>query len=345
MKLLILGGTVFLGRHLVMAAQARGHEVTIFNRGVHGPDLFPEVEHLQGDRSTNDLAALQGRQWDAVIDTNGYAPGKVRTSARLLSSAVRHYTFISTISVYADFSTPGMDESAPLSTMTPEELQATEQVKSPESGTVARIYGEHYGALKALCEQALVETFTGASLVVRPGLIVGPYDQSDRFTYWPRRIAAGGEVLAPGRPERPIQLIDARDLAEWIIRLSEQGQTGTYNATGPDYRLSMQQVLEMSKQTTGSDAAFLWLDDAFLLTHGATPWSQIPLWLPDETSNAGFSEVDVSRALAAGLTFRPLTETIRDTLAWDATRSTDTTYAAGLPTDQETRLLQAWRQR
>ncbi len=272
-------------------------------------------------------------------------PGKVRTSARLLSGAVRHYTFISTISVYADFSTPGITESAPVSTMTPEELQATEQIKSPESGTVARIYGEHYGALKALCEQALVETFTGASLVVRPGLIVGPYDYSDRFPYWPRRIAAGGEVLAPGRPERLVQLIDARDLAEWIIRLSEQGQTGTYNATGPDYRLSMQQVLKMSKQTTGSDATFLWLDDAFLLAHGATPWSQIPLWLPDETSTAGFSEVDISRALAAGLTFRPLAETIRDTLAWDATRPADTAHAAGLPPDQEARLLQAWQQR
>src|SRR5689334_6385973 len=209
MKLLILGGTIFVGRHLIDAALSRGHEVTIFNRGLHGPDLYPDVEQLRGTRE-GDLTALQGRQWDAVIDTNGYVPSIVRASAQLLANVVTHYTFISSISVYAEFSHKGMDETAPVGTITAEQIKEAEQVIPPKKGTTARAYGPSYGPLKALCEQVAEEMMPGRVLVIRPGLIVGPYDYSDRFTYWPYRLARGGEVLAPGRPDSPVQLIDVR---------------------------------------------------------------------------------------------------------------------------------------
>src|SRR5579872_4273010 len=234
MKLLILGGTVFLGRHIVEAALARGHEVTLFNRGQHNPDLFPEVEKLRGDRN-GDLAALQGRQWDAAIDTSGFVPRVVRASAEALANAVKHYTFISSISVYADFTKLGIDESSPVAKLVDE--------------SVEEVTGETYGGLKALCEQAAEEALPGKVLIVRPGLIVGPDDQTDRFTYWPYRVAQGGEMLAPGRPAHQEQFIDVRDLAQWIVRMVEAGKTGVYNATGPDYVLSTQQLLEVCKRS------------------------------------------------------------------------------------------------
>ncbi|GAC1506692.1 MAG: SDR family oxidoreductase [Ktedonobacteraceae bacterium] len=343
MKMLILGGTIFLGRHLVEAARARGHEVTLFNRGLHDPALFPDVERLRGDRG-GDLAALRGRHWDAAIDTNGYVPSKVCATARVLADTVRHYTFISSVSVYADLSTPDVDEEAPVSTLTPEQVQAAEEIEPPRLGTVAMAYGEHYGALKALCERKLTEMLPGRVLHVRPGLIVGPYDYSDRFTYWPQRVARGGEVLAPGRPERGVQLIDARDLAAWIIRMGEVGQTGTYNATGPDHLLTMQRVLETCRSVTNSNAMFTWLDDAFLLSNGAAPWGQVPLWIPDDAGMPGFLAMSTARARAAGLTFRPLAETVRDTLAWDDTRPSNSEREAGLSADQEAHLLHGWHE-
>jgi 2'-hydroxyisoflavone reductase len=344
MKILILGGTIFLGRHLVDAALERGHEVTLFNRGQHGPDLYPRIERLLGDRR-GDLQALGGRQWDAVIDTNGYVPSVVLASARLLAGAIGQYVFISTVSVYADVSVIGVDENAPVLTMTPEQLREVESIVPPAKGTVARAYGEHYGALKALCEQAVEEYLPGRVLTVRPGLIVGPYDYSDRFTYWPARIARGGEVLALGRPERSVQLIDARDLAEWIIRMVEAGQMGTYNATGPAEPLSMGQILDACKQVSGSDATFTWVDEAFLLGEKVQPWSQLPLWLPEEPELAGFNALGIERALAAGLTFRPIVETARDTLTWDATRPVGEERQAGLAADEEARLLRVWHER
>jgi 2'-hydroxyisoflavone reductase len=344
MKILILGGTVFLGRHLVDAALAQGHDVTIFHRGLHAWSPIPDVEQLRGDR-TNDLTALRGRQWDRVIDTSGYVPGTVRASSQLLANQVTHYTFLSSISVYADFHTPASSETAPVSTITSTEVQAAEQIQPPARGTVARSYGDHYGALKALCEQALMETLPGRSLAIRPGLIVGPYDYSDRFPYWPRRVARGGEVLAPGRPERPLQFIDARDLAEWIVRMSETEQIGVYNASGPNDPLSMQQLLEQCKQVTRSDATFCWLDDAFLLAEGVVPWSQMPLWIPDEANMPGFLSVNCSKAFAAGLTFRPLTETIHDTWVWDMTRPSDIEWEAGLDAEREAQLLHTWHRR
>lgn len=343
MRILILGGTIFLGRHLVEAALRSGHEVTLFNRGQHGRDLYPQVERLFGDRRGN-LSALEHRQWDAVIDTNGYIPSVVRASASLLANAVKQYVFISSISVYNDVSVIGVDEAASVATITPEQLHEVEGIVPPATGTTARIYQEAYGALKALCEQATEEMMPARVLQVRPGLIVGPYDYSDRFTYWPNRVARGGEVLAPGRPERHVQLIDVRDLAEWTVRMVEVGQVGTYNATGPAEPLTMQQVLNACQTVSGSGATLTWMDEAFLLNEKVQPWGQMPLWLPEEPEYAGFNAISIAKALAAGLTFRPIAATVRDTLAWDATRAADSVREAGLTGEDEARLLRVWHE-
>jgi nucleoside-diphosphate-sugar epimerase len=326
MKILILGGTVFLGRALVDAAIARGHAVTLFNRGQHNPQLYPEIEKLRGDRDGG-LDVLRGRRWDAAIDTNGYFPRLVRASAEALADSVDHYTFISSISVFADFKAIGMDESAPVGTIADE--------------TIEQITGESYGPLKALCEQAAERAMPGCALNIRPGLIVGPHDPSDRFTYWPVRVAGGGEVLAPGRPERPVQIIDVRDLAEWNIRLVESHTTGIFNATGPDYELSMGQILDTSKAVTGSDAHFTWVSEQFLQEQGGTPWTEVTLWVP-EKDNEGLSTVNVQKALGAGLTFRPLADTIRATLDWDATRPSGAERRNGIKPEREQAWLSAW---
>ncbi|MGB7924979.1 MAG: SDR family oxidoreductase [Pyrinomonadaceae bacterium] len=341
MKLLILGGTVFLGRHMVEAALARGHEVTLFNRGRHDAGLFPEVEKLRGDR-TVEMDALRGRRWDAVIDTSGYVPTFVRASARLLAGAVEHYTFISSQSVYANFDAPGTDENAPVQTLTLERVREAEQIEITNP-TIAVNYGEMYGGLKALCERAVEEEMGGRALNIRAGLIVGPYDYSDRFTYWVRRIAQGGEVLAPGKPDRPVQIVDARDLAEWVVRMTEDRRAGIFNATGPDYSLTMRQMLEDCRSASGSDARFVWVDDQFLKDAEVAGWSELPLWLPEEHRIANFLSVDNSRALAAGLTFRPLADTVRATLAWDAARPPETELRNGLKRERETELLRAWQ--
>jgi len=331
LELLILGGSVFLGRHLVEAAQARGHTITLFNRGQHNPELFPDVEKLRGDRDS-DLSALRGRRWDAAIDTCGYVPRVVAASAEQLAGAVEHYTFISSISVYADFSTIGIDEGAPVGTLA--------------DTTVEQVDSKTYGPLKALCEQAAERAMPGRVLNVRPGLIVGPTDPTDRFTYWPQRVVQGGEVLAPGQPEQGTQIIDVRDLADWAIHMVEARQTGLYNATGPDYRLTMGQVLEASRAISGSDARISWVSERFLLDAGVLPWSELPLWLPaEDPANAGFDAIDCTRAIAAGLRFRPLADTIRDTLAWAATRPADHEWRAGLKREREAELLEAWGSR
>jgi len=325
MKLLILGGTVFLGRHLVEAALARGHMLTLFNRGQH-PDVFADVEQLHGNRD-GDLAVLQGRRWDAAIDTSGFVPRIVGMSAETLADAVQHYTFISSISAYANFSAPGLDESAPLGKLTDERVE--------------EVNGDTYGPLKALCEHAAEAAMPGRVLVIRPGLIVGPYDPTDRFTYWPHRVAEGGDVLAPGRPARPIQFIDARDLAAWTLYMVEAGQTGIYHATGPDQTLSMESLLEACKIISKSDARFTWIEDSCLLETGAGPWMELPLWIPEsDGSSAGFMRVNCGKAIASGLTFRPLAETIWDTLVWDATRLADRDWRAGLKPERERYLLQ-----
>jgi 2'-hydroxyisoflavone reductase len=326
MKLLLLGGTVFLGRHIVETALARGHEVTLFNRGQHNPDLFPGVEKLRGDRN-GDLVALAGRQWDAAIDTCGFVPRAVRASARALANSVKHYTFISSISVFVDFSVEGIDESSPLARL--------------EDESVEEVTNETYGALKALCEQAAEEVMPGRVLVVRPGLIVGPDDPTDRFTYWPHRMAQGGEMLVPGRPKQQTQFIDVRDLAGWIVRMVEEGKTGVYNATGPDYPLSMRQFLEECQSVSGSDTRFTWVDEAFL--GDILEEVNFQPWVPDEY--VGMRDVNCNKAFAAGLTFRPLADTARDTLAWKANISIKDEMRSGLKPKQEQELLQKWHSR
>lgn len=337
MKLLILGGTIFLGRYLVEAAEARGHEVTLFNRGKHNPELFPEVEKLRGQRSAyvegeavaGDLSALQGRTWDAVIDTCGYFPRQVREATGALKDSIGHYTFISSISAYAGFSQPDMDESGVEGKL--------------EDESVEQVTGESYGPLKVLCEQAAEAAFPGRTLTIRPGLIVGPHDPSDRFTYWPCRVAKGGDVLAPGGPELETQIIDVRDLAEWNIRMIEAEKVGIYNATGPDYPLTMGAVLEASKSISGSDANFVWADEKWLVEKEVAPWMELPLWIPAEEEYKGFNSVNCRKAFAEGLTFRSLADTVRDTLDWAATRPDDYVLRAGLKPEKEAEVLAAWR--
>lgn len=342
MKLLILGGTKFLGRYVVEAALARGHEVTLFNRGQLNPELFPEVEKLRGDRD-GVLDALRGRRWDAVVDPSGYSPRVVRDSARLLADAAEHYAFISSQSVYKDTSVPGVDEDYPVGTVTDERLREAEALKQSEL-TTAPFFWEIYGALKALCERAAEEEMPGRVLNVRAGLIVGPHDYSDRFTYWPRRVAEGGDVLAPDHPERQLQFIDVRDLAEWVLDMTEARRTGAFNATGPDYKLTFGHFLDACRGTTGSDARFVWVDEKFMLDAGLAPWMEVPLWTPEsDETNRHFLGVSVEKALAAGLKFRPLSETVRDTLEWDLTRPPDTQRRAGLAGEKEREVLDAWR--
>jgi len=325
MKLLVLGGTKFLGRAAVEAALARGDEVTLFNRGETNPELFPEAEKLRGDRD-GDLSALEGREWDAVIDPSGYVPRVVRASAELLQGSVGHYLFVSSASVYAEPYEPGFDESAPVL-----------ELDDPESEDVMK----DYGALKMACERVVAEVFPDAHTNARAGLIVGPHDGSGRFTYWPLRMAEGGEVLAPAPPERLVQFIDARDLGGWFVEACASSATGTFNATGEP--VSLAQTLAAC-----GDAEVTWVDEGFLAEQGVEPWMELPLWVP--TEHDGFLQMSVSKAVAAGLRFRPSEETARDTLAWAREEGeglvTVTQYGtAGLAPAREAELLAAWHGR
>ena len=295
MNILVLGGTVFLGRHYVAAALARGHAVTLFNRGRHEPGLFPEAEKLRGDRD-QDLSALRGRSFDAVFDPSGYRPEQVRAVLQALGGRSPHYAFVSSISAYGSFP-PG---------------------RSCDEGSALAQGSQGYGALKARCEEALAEALPGRAAVVRPGLIAGPHDPTDRFTYWPRRMSRGGEVLAPGRPERPIQFIDVRDLAHWCVLLAEQRRDGIFNAVGPGSRLSMGGFLEACRLALGSQARLHWVPDEELAAAGVKPWTELPLWIPDaDPDSGGMLLADNRRAIAAGLSFRPLADTIRAVFDWD----------------------------
>lgn len=325
MKILILGGTVFLGRHLVEAAQSAGHDVTLFNRGRHNPELFPQVEKKRGDRD-GELGALRNRRWDTVIDTCGYVPRIVRSSAEMLRDSADRYVFISTLSVYKDLSVKGLGESSPVGKL--------------EDETVEEVTGETYGPLKALCEQTVEEIFPDRSFIPRPGLIVGPHDPTDRFTYWPARLAEGGKVLSPEPRDLGVMYIDVRDLSEWIVDMIQAKRTGIYNAVGPDYYLSMEQFLESCRKIVGSDMHLEWVDDKFLLDQGVAPWSDLPLWLPGPDT-AGMSAFNVDKALRAGLTFRPLVDTIKDTLDWFQKRE-DSGLRAGISRDRERELLDLW---
>jgi 2'-hydroxyisoflavone reductase len=329
MRLLVIGGTRFVGRGVVQFALDAGHEITLFNRGQTDPGAYPETEHLVGDRDGG-LDVLRDRTWDAVIDTCGYVPRVVKASAELLSGSVGHYTFVSSLSVYADDRTPGQDESAPLLRL--------------EDPTVEEVTGESYGGLKVLCEQAVDEAFPGRALIVRCGLIVGPEDYSDRMPYWVRRVAEGGEVLAPGPRDYPVQVIDARDLGAWMVSCAEAGTVGTYNATGPVVPHTLEALFDTCRAASGSDARFTWVSPEFVAEQGVEGWTDLPLWLP-LPEFGGVMTSDVRRAAAAGLRQRSLEETVRDTLAWDRERPHDEPMKAGLTREREAELLAAWHAR
>jgi 2'-hydroxyisoflavone reductase len=344
MKLLILGGTRFVGRHWVTAALTRDHEVTLFHRGKHSTETPSSVENIIGDRNV-DLAWLRNRRWDAVIDTCGYLPRTVQASADLLSHSVENYVFISSVSAYADFSAKGIDETAPLATLTSEQLDKANAIDS--SGQTSAVnYGEMYGGLKALCEQAVAQAFQNRSLIIRPGLIVGPDDYTDRFTYWVVRVSKGGEVLAPGRPDRYVQFIDVRDLAEWIVRMIERKKTGVFNANGLPATLTMKRVLEACKNASGSDASFTWVSEEFLIEEKVAAWSEMPLWMPEQDAPQlqGFMFIDCDKAVTAGLNFRELDDTVRDTLTWYHSQNLDQQLKAGIDARKEETVLRHWHE-
>jgi 2'-hydroxyisoflavone reductase len=336
MRLLILGGTSFIGPHQVKYALERGHEVTIFNRGQTEPpffhDLFERVEKLRGDRD-DDLTALETGEWDAVIDNSASIPRWVRQSAELLSERAGHYLYVSSISAYADPSQVGLDEDAAVATT--------------EDPTVEEITGETYGPLKALCEQEAMKAFPGRAAVVRPGLIVGPGDPSDRWTYWPVRVDRGGEVMAPGTPDDPVQVIDARDLSEFMIHLVEQKHTGTYNATGPATRMGMGPMLTEIRKSLGAGASFTFVDAEFLQEHEVQPWLHMPAWVPPEGEGGGLLQVSIARALEKGLAFRAIGLTAVDTVAWWKTLDEERRGRSnfGLPAEREVEVLAEWHAR
>jgi 2'-hydroxyisoflavone reductase len=317
MRLLVLGGTKFLGRAVVEEALARGHEVTLFNRGQTNPELFPDVEKIRGDR-TEDLSSLAGRGWHAALDMSTFLPRPVRLSTDALRDCAQRYVYVSSISAYADQSVP------------PVEGNPVAVLADPDSESI-----EDYGALKATCEGIVQDAFGERALVIRPGLIVGPHDTTDRFTYWPRRIAKGGRVLAPGPPDAPVQFIDVRDLGAWIVHATESGLEGIYNATGET--LTFERFLEECRRITG-DAEIAWVESRRLVEEGVGEWMELPLWIAAPEFSA-MQRADVSKAIAAGLRFRPLAETIRDTLAWDAEREWPPAEGVGLTPERERELL------
>jgi 2'-hydroxyisoflavone reductase len=338
LKILILGGTAFLGPSVVHEARARGHEITLFNRGRTNAEMFPDLEKLQGDRD-GDLVSLKDRRWDVCLDNSGYIPRMVKDSAELLAPNIGQYIFVSSISVYADFSKPGLNEASPVAIISETEVAAAKTQKD--------VTGANYGALKALCEQAAEAACPGRTCVIRPGLIVGPMDRSDRFTYWPVRVARGGEVLAPDAPGTVTQVMDVRDLAEFAVRCMEQGTNGVFNATSAPGELTMGEMLEACRRVSGSDATFTWADTKFLEAHEVAAWSDMPVWVPLTGEEAGHPFVDVSRALKAGLVYRPISETVRGTLDWWATvpqERKDAPLKAGITAEREAELLKAWHE-
>jgi 2'-hydroxyisoflavone reductase len=326
---------------MVEYAIARGHEVTLFNRGKTNADLFTDLEKLQGDRN-DDLASLvaqveAGRRWDAVVDNTASIPRWVTQSAGLLSKAADYYLYTSSISAYADASTPNADETAAVGTITPEDEA---KVMTPKD-----ITGENYGPLKARCEAEARKAFgDDRTCVVRPGLIVGPGDYSDRFTYWPVRIYRGGEVMAPGNPTDPVQFIDARDLGEWYIRLVEAGTTGTFNGVGPRSPMSIAGMLYGIRATVDNVISFTWVPSEFLEKYEVEAWSHMTVWVPPIGEYAGFSSSNIDRAIAAGLTFRPLADTAVATMKyWNSLPAEKREHPrAGCPPELEQKVLAAW---
>ena len=338
LRILILGGTGFTGPVQVKYALSRGHKVTFFNRGRTHPGILPkEAEQLIGDRN-GQLDALKGRQWDVVIDVPTTLPVWVRDVAQILKGNVDRYIFVSTISVYSDVSKPGSDETAALAKYT-----GADAMKET-SATLRASNFALYGPLKALSEAEAEKWFPGKTLIVRPGLIVGPGDESDRFTYWPWRVEKGGEVMAPGNPTDPVQFIDARDLAEWIIRMAEQGTTGVFNATGPKNKLGIGGMLDGIKKATKSNAQFTWVPADFLAEQKIRPWADMPVWIPPRGEETGFAEISIKKALAKGLTFRTLGDTTQATLEWLKAQPAErqAKLRAGITLEKEKEVLAAW---
>lgn len=324
MKILMLGGTQFVGRAIVEDALARGHEVTLFHRGKTNRDLFPQCERILGDRDGG-LEALAGRGWDSVCDVCGYVPRIVRQSVERLADVAKHYVFVSTGVVYSDLTRTGFDESTPVHEPPPETEEVTRAT---------------YGPLKAACE-AVVRGFPGASLIVRPGLIVGPHDPTDRFTYWPVRIARGGRVAAPADPARPVQFVDARDLARWTVDRIEAAADGTFHVAGPEATLTFGELLETCRAVAGCEAEIVWIPEEILLEKGVGHFVEMPLWIPATSPMRGLLTMNCAKAVATGLRFRSPAETVRDTLAWHRGRPADSEPGAGLSPERERELLSA----
>lgn len=340
LSILIIGGTGFTGPEQVEYALARGHKVTLLNRNKTRPDLFKgAVDQLVGDLNA-DVSALKGHTFDAVLDIPTTFPAWVRNCAQYLEGNVKQYVFISTVSVYTDSSQPGKDESDQTAQLAPNEDPYT---------TVPADRSRLYGPLKAFAEQEVQKHYPDAALIIRPGLIVGPLDPSDRFTYWPVRIDRGGEVLAPGDPGDPVQIIDSRDLAEWTIRMIETRETGIYNALGPASPLTMAEMLYGIKAVTTSGPQFTWVPADFLRAQKVSGWTNMPVWIAPQGRSAGFSRRSNAKAVAKGLTFRPLAVTAKDTLDWHKTRPAADQQAladgklAGMPAARETEVLAAWK--
>jgi 2'-hydroxyisoflavone reductase len=341
LRILILGGTGFTGPYQVRYALARGHKVTLFNRG-RRPQQWPgPVEELVGDRNAGDLKALAGREWDVCIDNPTTLPFWVRDAGQVLEGKVPHYVFISTLSVYASDREPGQDETAPLAP-----YKGKDAMKETNETLRADVEAL-YGPLKALSEKEAEKWFPGITTVIRPGLIVGPGDESDRFTYWPVRLDRGGDVLAPGDGTDPVQYVDARDLAEWTVRVAEARTLGTFNAMGPAFDLTMGDMLCGIRAATTAGATLRWVPADFLEQQKVSAWGDMPAWVPGTGETAGFGRRKSARAVAAGLAFRPLAETALDTLAWFRSRPAErqAQLRAGIKPEREKQVLEAWRAR
>ncbi|KGX90524.1 isoflavone reductase [Pontibacillus halophilus JSM 076056 = DSM 19796] len=324
MNILVLGGTVFVGRHIVEAAIERGHKVTLFNRGRTNQELFPQAEKLVGDRDS-DVESLKNRDWDVVIDATGYTPDAVERTAKLLQQQVKQYVFISTISVYENFRKKHVEEDAPLAKLKEDR---------------AEVNSETYGPLKAKAEEKVKEYFKTNHLIIRPGIVVGPDDPTDRFTYWVMRFQRGGQVLIPGERSRPLQWIDVRDLAEWTVRMTESKENGTYNAAGFEQELTMEKFVETLKELN-PNAQENWIQDEFLLEHNVQPFKDLPLWLPkSEDYPYGFILVENKRAREKGLTFRSVENTVEATREWFESQSERTMVKVGLEPGKEADLIQ-----
>jgi 2'-hydroxyisoflavone reductase len=335
LRILILGGTSFIGPHQVSYALDRGHTITLFNRGRTNTDLFPEVERLKGDRN-DDLEALKGRTWDVVIDNSASNPDWVRATAQLLKDSVDRYFYVSSRSAYSDTSRIPMTADAPTFTFqTAGVAPDTETARLP------------YGLRKAMSEREAQEAFPGRAAIFRPGLIIGPRDETDRFTYWPVRIHRGGEVLAPGDQSDPVQIIDARDFSEWMIRMAEDGHSGVFNAVGPATPRPMAELLYGIRAVTTAETTFTWVDADFLAGHEIRPYAEMPVWLPPTEGREGYARFDMSPEVALGLTYRSLAVTTRDTLEYHFSRPPErqANLRAGISAEREAEVLAAWHGR